>query len=947
MRGSTFLRITVDERPFFERTFRAYLLAQFDTGMNKSEFTALNSEEVKERLEDYYPRPTEGCLACERAGKNFPKNSAQNPSTPSAIQNSLSSGMCSTNNVETKPHMKYSNIEQGYGVDVSFYNPLYRKGIARLPDLRLIGHNVNKLIPAVAPKKTKEKRDPVAVHLCREYYNTMDISMTELRPETKAGAVLPRRMIYNYLRYCMKKPKPITWQKKPKKSMMRLLQPESGNPQSNGSQSGSGNLQNNTTQQELGSSQSNGYSSAASSVKSMSSGKTKITIVDIFKWLGLYCVVIDENKAKFVFLKGYEEKTVIKDPIISLHELLKTFPKAIFDEESLEWKRKKERIEFLIDGQPLLQESKILKMILICTKKEFFSSNLQYFKTEPKLNLIDIFEINKDLEKKYLEITNFIFSQNSEIESEEYGTDPEEDYEWSTCPEMNFGIPEEICPEEYSLGDFVFAKMRDPWKKDISNVVPPSKLLEKKFGERRTKTKKSRIEGLLPVRKKTKWDESSSEDEAPKNKNQNQREANLDLASSIQEIFGQNPPKDPEGNVFDEEFSNFDQNISPQKSPREVNPSESISNDTLHNTNHNMSPRRSSMKDVSKEATPSPKKVRFVFFEKTTDERSESFDDESFMEIITRPIETESNHEEELRKEKEQNSQILPLPSTDIIRNSVLEKNETKNNESIISDINIVNDLNKITDADNANDPNNMNNIDVNNDANDINIINNTNSIDTIDDAQKIEEELKERRQKTKRIYYCKDILEFFNKPLKELERILREKLRKEENLEEIFFFERESEAFWRIFGVDLDENLFQSFLKNMKFNFYFFLKSKNEFKKLMCPTHGIYEELLSRRKSEMDFIKRESKKKRRSSLGPDFERFQFSVFNPESDKVEEVDYSPRKESPFDLFLKQLPPGSLRIIRTTRRSVSLPPKLDADLVPQLVDRGAPESDRNF
>ena len=138
MRRSTFMRIRVNERKFFERIFRAFLLAQFDTGFNKSEFLSLNSEDVQSRLRDYYPKPIDQCLACEKAGKIPFKN----PALDSCTSNTQTTSASSMNTVDTKPHMKYSNVEQGYGVEVNFHNPLYRKGIARLPDLRLVGFGV-------------------------------------------------------------------------------------------------------------------------------------------------------------------------------------------------------------------------------------------------------------------------------------------------------------------------------------------------------------------------------------------------------------------------------------------------------------------------------------------------------------------------------------------------------------------------------------------------------------------------------------------------------------------------------------------------------------------------------------------------------------------------------------------------------------------------------------
>ena len=92
--------------------------------------------------------------------------------------------------------------------------------------------------------------------------------MVELRPEAKFGAVLPRRMIYNFLRNSLKKPKPITWQKKPKKFFMKSLPSGSSiNP----------------LQIQSENADNNECSSTTNSLKSMNVGKAKITIVDIFK----------------------------------------------------------------------------------------------------------------------------------------------------------------------------------------------------------------------------------------------------------------------------------------------------------------------------------------------------------------------------------------------------------------------------------------------------------------------------------------------------------------------------------------------------------------------------------------------------------------------------------------------------------------------------------------
>ena len=142
---------------------------------------------------------------------------------------------------------------------------------------------------------------------------------------------------------------------------------------------------------------------------------------------------------------------------------------------------------------------------------------------------------------------------------------------------------------------------------------------------------------------------------------------------------------------------------------------------------------------------------------------------------------------------------------------------------------------------------------------------------------------------------------------------------------------QKESENCWRIFGADLDEVLFENFLKTMEFSFYSFLKSKENFKRMLYPVYGTYEKLLSRRKFEIE-IEKKFRKNRASSLEPEIERFQYSLFTAEKD---EIDYCPRKESPFDLYLDKFPPESITKIKTARRSVSLPPRFETDLISKL------------
>ena len=54
-------------------------------------------------------------------------------------------------------------------------------------------------------------------------FTNADNPCIELRPETKFGAVLPKRIIFSYLRICRKIPKPIQWQKPQKKQKTTML----------------------------------------------------------------------------------------------------------------------------------------------------------------------------------------------------------------------------------------------------------------------------------------------------------------------------------------------------------------------------------------------------------------------------------------------------------------------------------------------------------------------------------------------------------------------------------------------------------------------------------------------------------------------------------------------------------------------------------------------------
>uniref|UniRef100_A0A914YFP1 Uncharacterized protein n=1 Tax=Panagrolaimus superbus TaxID=310955 RepID=A0A914YFP1_9BILA len=121
MRRSTFMRFTANERKLLERTFRGYLICQLDEKFDNYEAIALNEEDVVERLNSFEKLPMLNCLACQKAGKT-----ASGSSTPTSILNG--NNQLNENNLLADP----------LGVQVQFKNPLFRKAIARLPDLRLV-----------------------------------------------------------------------------------------------------------------------------------------------------------------------------------------------------------------------------------------------------------------------------------------------------------------------------------------------------------------------------------------------------------------------------------------------------------------------------------------------------------------------------------------------------------------------------------------------------------------------------------------------------------------------------------------------------------------------------------------------------------------------------------------------------------------------------------------
>lgn len=116
-------------------------------------------------------------------------------------------------------------------------------------------------------------------YLAKLRFMNADNRCIELRPETKFGAILPRRMIFNYLRLIRKEAKEITWQKKALKKSIAAAA---------------------TAAMLCASTPSSGYGSATSSSRSsvVETSKTSITItlVDILKCKICIFLVLPYNK---------------------------------------------------------------------------------------------------------------------------------------------------------------------------------------------------------------------------------------------------------------------------------------------------------------------------------------------------------------------------------------------------------------------------------------------------------------------------------------------------------------------------------------------------------------------------------------------------------------------------------------------------------------------------
>uniref|UniRef100_A0A914R646 Uncharacterized protein n=1 Tax=Panagrolaimus davidi TaxID=227884 RepID=A0A914R646_9BILA len=187
MRRSTFMRFTANERKLLERQYRGYLISQLDEKIDTSENIALNDEKVQERLNIYEKLPVLNCMACEKAGKS----GVSRASTP-LIPNDKEMNGCGRKHVETRPHMKYSTIlSDPLASKVHFNNPLFRKAVARLPDLRLLGHNASKLAPVVIPKYKRVSRQPPIVHLCDELYGTYEYAVRKEKVDPYSKIIRP------------------------------------------------------------------------------------------------------------------------------------------------------------------------------------------------------------------------------------------------------------------------------------------------------------------------------------------------------------------------------------------------------------------------------------------------------------------------------------------------------------------------------------------------------------------------------------------------------------------------------------------------------------------------------------------------------------------------------------------------------------------------------------
>uniref|UniRef100_A0A7E4UZW8 Myb-like domain-containing protein n=1 Tax=Panagrellus redivivus TaxID=6233 RepID=A0A7E4UZW8_PANRE len=159
LHSAAFLRLTVSERKVMEKMIRAHCLASLDEKLNKYQSVALNIDKVKERLNKFAVDPTPDCDACIRTGKANDAN-------------------CVDAARQTRPHMTYTlDAHQIYGAKVRHSNPLYVKGIARLPHVRLNSYNMHQLSDAIQPVHHRRiPQNPVVVHTCQKWYGTFETS---------------------------------------------------------------------------------------------------------------------------------------------------------------------------------------------------------------------------------------------------------------------------------------------------------------------------------------------------------------------------------------------------------------------------------------------------------------------------------------------------------------------------------------------------------------------------------------------------------------------------------------------------------------------------------------------------------------------------------------------------------------------------------------------------
>uniref|UniRef100_A0A7E4ZQG7 SANT domain-containing protein n=1 Tax=Panagrellus redivivus TaxID=6233 RepID=A0A7E4ZQG7_PANRE len=161
---ATFLRIAAHDRKIYEQMIRAHAIAQLDEHMDKHQAVALNREGIRERVDKIEVDSSGVCDACDRSGRLV-----QSAFNDPALR-------------ETRPHMLITTDTQDvHGAKVTIRNPLFAKGVARYPDLRLNSYNMEKLTTVIfPPHKRRIPHDPFAVHTCAEYYGTFEGSKRKI-----------------------------------------------------------------------------------------------------------------------------------------------------------------------------------------------------------------------------------------------------------------------------------------------------------------------------------------------------------------------------------------------------------------------------------------------------------------------------------------------------------------------------------------------------------------------------------------------------------------------------------------------------------------------------------------------------------------------------------------------------------------------------------------------